>query len=173
MKFRASETHIKDDPPKNYPHFNAYIVLESKKHIKCITVEELEGRKGISPSSRNYLGSRKEFDLDKEEHQDAQALKKIMEWLRDGGREPLTIMKRDVRENAPAIQAIDQDDFIVPANTTDLEEAVQMTHRIWFSGETQLLQAARDRRWNMTAVKALSIQFLSSNSYPIIVSRDG
>jgi hypothetical protein len=94
-----------------------------------------------------------EFDLDPDESRDGQALKKIMEWLRDGGREPLTIMKRDVREDAPAIQAIDQDDFIVPANTTDLEDAVQLTHRIWFSGETQLMQAARDRKWNMKAVK--------------------
>ena len=66
MKFRASEIYSKDDLPKNYPYFNAYIVLESKKHIKCITVEELEGGKEISPRSMNYLGSRKEFDLDKE-----------------------------------------------------------------------------------------------------------
>jgi len=66
VKFRASETYTKDDLPKNYPYFNAYIVLVSKKHIKCITVEELEGGKEISPSSRNYLGSRKEFDLDKD-----------------------------------------------------------------------------------------------------------
>ena len=41
-------------------------MLVSKKHIKCITVEELEGGKEISPSSKNYLGSRKEFDLDKD-----------------------------------------------------------------------------------------------------------
>jgi len=66
VKFRASETFTRDDLPKNYPYYNAYIVLVSKKHIKCITVQELEAGKDISPSSRNYLGSRKEFDLDKE-----------------------------------------------------------------------------------------------------------
>jgi hypothetical protein len=36
------------------------------KHIKCLTVEELLEGKEISPESGNYLGNRKEFDLDKE-----------------------------------------------------------------------------------------------------------
>lgn len=66
VKFRASETFIKADLPNNYPYYNAYIVLVSKKHIKCVTVQELEEGKEISPTSRNYLGSRKEFDLDKD-----------------------------------------------------------------------------------------------------------
>lgn len=66
VKFRASETFTKADLPSNYPYFNAYIVLVSKKHIKCITVKELGEGKEISPTSKNYLGSRKEFDLDKE-----------------------------------------------------------------------------------------------------------
>jgi len=66
VKFRASETFTLNDLPQNYPYFNAYIVLVSKKHIKCVTVQELEEGKEISPTSRNYLGSRKEFDLDKD-----------------------------------------------------------------------------------------------------------
>ncbi len=66
VKFRASEAFTKKDLPENYPYFNAYIVLVSKKHIKCITVQELEEGKEISPTSKNYLGSRKEFDLDKD-----------------------------------------------------------------------------------------------------------
>lgn len=66
VKFRASETFTKNDLPKNYPYYNAYIVLVSKKHIKCITVQELEEGKEVSPTSRNYIGSRKEFDLDKD-----------------------------------------------------------------------------------------------------------
>jgi hypothetical protein len=40
--------------------------LVSKKHIKCITVEELKSGKEITPTCMNYLGSRKEFDMDKE-----------------------------------------------------------------------------------------------------------
>ena len=43
-----------------------YIILVSKKHIKCITYQELKEGKVISPESRNYLGNRKEFDLEKE-----------------------------------------------------------------------------------------------------------
>ena len=65
VKFRASGNFQAKDLPKNYPYENAYIILVSKKHIKCITVQELKDGKEISPTSKNYLGSRKEFDLDK------------------------------------------------------------------------------------------------------------
>ncbi len=66
VKFRASEQFdIKDKSLRDYPYENAYFVIVSKKHIKCITYEELKAGKEISPSSKNYLGSRKEFELDK------------------------------------------------------------------------------------------------------------
>ena len=66
VKFRASGEFKMKDLPKNYPYTNAYIILVSKKHIKCITVPELLEGKEITPESKNYLGSRKEFDLDKD-----------------------------------------------------------------------------------------------------------
>jgi hypothetical protein len=66
VKFRASGEFKLKDLPKNYPYTNAYIILVSKKHIKCITVDELNNGEEITPTSRNYLGNRKEFDLDKD-----------------------------------------------------------------------------------------------------------
>jgi hypothetical protein len=66
VKFRASGEFRAKDLPKNYPYTNAYIILVSKKHIKCLTVQELLDGKEITPDSRNYLGNRKEFDLDKD-----------------------------------------------------------------------------------------------------------
>jgi len=66
VKFRASGEFKAKDLPKDYPYTNAYIILVSKKHIKCLTVQELFEGKEITPESRNYLGNRKEFDLDKE-----------------------------------------------------------------------------------------------------------
>jgi hypothetical protein len=66
VKFRASEMFTLNDLPIDYPFGNAYIVLVSKTRIKCITVEELKNGGSITPSSHNYLGNRKEFDLDKE-----------------------------------------------------------------------------------------------------------
>ncbi len=46
VKFRASEEFSIKNLPKSYPYENAYIILVSKKHIKCITVDELkEGKK--------------------------------------------------------------------------------------------------------------------------------
>ncbi len=66
VKFRASGEFRAKDLPKNYPYINAYIILVSKKHIKCLTVEELNNGSEITPETRNYLGNRKEFDLDKD-----------------------------------------------------------------------------------------------------------
>jgi hypothetical protein len=66
VKFRAKGEFSLKNLPKNYPFTNAYIIVVSKKHIKCITVPELIEGKEISPTSHNYLGNRKEFDLDKD-----------------------------------------------------------------------------------------------------------
>lgn len=66
VKFRASEKFSLGDLPKNYAWENCYFIVVSKKHIKCISYAELKAGKEITPESRNYLGNRKEFDLDKE-----------------------------------------------------------------------------------------------------------
>lgn len=66
VKFRASGEFSILDLPENYPYDNAYIILVSKKHIKCITVEELKAGEIISSTSTNYLNHRKEFHLKRE-----------------------------------------------------------------------------------------------------------
>lgn len=66
VKFRTNGCFALSDLSKDYPYQNALIILVSKKHIKCISVEELNAGKEINETSRNYLGSRKEFELDKE-----------------------------------------------------------------------------------------------------------
>jgi hypothetical protein len=66
VKFRKNESFTLDDVGSDYPYENCYFIVISKKHIKCITYQELKDGKEITPSSRNYLGNRKEFELDKE-----------------------------------------------------------------------------------------------------------
>ena len=66
VKFRASGEFRARDLPKDYPYTNAFIVVVSKRHIKCLTVTELQKGEEITPESRNYLGNRKEFDLNKD-----------------------------------------------------------------------------------------------------------
>jgi len=66
VKFRANGSLSRKDLGKDFPWTNAYFILVSKKHIKCVTFEELERGEEITPTSKNYLGNRKEFDLDKE-----------------------------------------------------------------------------------------------------------
>jgi hypothetical protein len=68
VKFRANEQFSIEDIDRNrdYPFHNALILLVSKKHIKCISYQELADGKEITPTCRNYLGSRKEFETDKE-----------------------------------------------------------------------------------------------------------
>jgi len=68
VKYRASGELKRSDIEKygDYPFENALFVLVTKKHIKCISFQELLEGKEITSTCRNYLGSRKEFDTDKE-----------------------------------------------------------------------------------------------------------
>ncbi|MCQ1536420.1 hypothetical protein FTO70_12195 [Methanosarcina sp. KYL-1] len=66
VKFRKNETFELKDAGEDYPYENCHFVVVSKNHIKCITYKELKEGKAVTPTSRNYLGSRKEFELDKE-----------------------------------------------------------------------------------------------------------
>lgn len=68
VKFRASATLKLKDIEKYgpYPYENALFVLVTKKHIKCISYRELKEKKEIKPGNNFMLGSRKEFDTDKD-----------------------------------------------------------------------------------------------------------
>jgi len=66
VKFRANESFSIKELDKNYPYENAYFIIVSKKHIKCISFKELNEGKEITPEDHKYLGSRKEFELDKD-----------------------------------------------------------------------------------------------------------
>ena len=66
VKFRASEEYSLSDVDKDYPFENAFFILVSKKHIKCLSYQDLKSGKKITPTSHNYLGNRNEFELDKE-----------------------------------------------------------------------------------------------------------
>jgi len=67
VKFRKSgQFDFNDKSLINYPYRNAYFIVVSKNHIKCITYKELKEGKKVTSKSMNYLGNRKEFDLDKE-----------------------------------------------------------------------------------------------------------
>ena len=66
VKFRKNEKFEFNDLPKDYPYENCFFIIVSKKHIKCLNYNDLKEGKKINPSCHNYLGSRKEFDLNKE-----------------------------------------------------------------------------------------------------------
>jgi hypothetical protein len=66
VKFRADGEFTFNELPKHYPYENAYFIIVSKRHIKCLSFAELRAGKEITPSSHNYLGNRSEFELDKD-----------------------------------------------------------------------------------------------------------
>ncbi|MGP8215826.1 MAG: hypothetical protein ACLQQ4_09710 [Bacteroidia bacterium] len=68
VKFRASESFKLSDINEKgeYPYQNALFVIVSRKHIKCISYEELAKGKEITATCHNFLGSRGEFETDKE-----------------------------------------------------------------------------------------------------------
>ncbi len=55
VKFRASGEFKLKDLPKNYPYHNAYIILVSKAHIKCITVPGTPRRKGNNTLTQEII----------------------------------------------------------------------------------------------------------------------
>ncbi|PZR26415.1 MAG: hypothetical protein DI535_14185 [Citrobacter freundii] len=65
VKFRADGYFRREDLAQDYPWKNTYIVVVSKKHIKCVSFTELERGIEITPTSKNYLGDRKEFETDR------------------------------------------------------------------------------------------------------------
>jgi hypothetical protein len=62
VKFRADGCFDYTGLKGDYPWMNAFIIVVSKKHIKCLSAEELKAGKVITPECRNYLGHRKEFE---------------------------------------------------------------------------------------------------------------
>ncbi len=67
VKFRASGHFAIKDLKFSEAFNDAYVIVVTKKHIKCLTVKELRAGASITPDCRNYLGSRKELNLDKEQ----------------------------------------------------------------------------------------------------------
>jgi hypothetical protein len=66
VKFRASEEFSIKDIGEDYPFGNAFFIIVSKKHIKCLSFKDLKDGKKITPTCHNYLGNIKEFELDKD-----------------------------------------------------------------------------------------------------------
>jgi hypothetical protein len=69
VKFRASGNFSIDELNDDYPYLNAYFIVVSRKHIRCITYQELKNGQKITPMSNHLLGDRNEFnfnELDKE-----------------------------------------------------------------------------------------------------------
>ncbi len=68
VKYRASgKLKLSDiELHGEYPFENALFVLVTKKHIKCISYEELKSGKEIKEGDYKFLGSRDEFDTDKD-----------------------------------------------------------------------------------------------------------
>jgi hypothetical protein len=66
VKYRKNGNFNISDLDNEYPYENALFIIVSKRHIKCLSYQELKSGQEITEKSRNYLGNRKEFELNKE-----------------------------------------------------------------------------------------------------------
>ncbi|WP_225419962.1 hypothetical protein [Methanohalophilus profundi] len=55
VKFRKSESFKLKDAGEDYPYENCFFIVVSKKHIKCITYQELKAGKEIVPNQEIIL----------------------------------------------------------------------------------------------------------------------
>lgn len=97
---------------------------------------------------------KQEFDLSEADAVDRKALSDIRAWMRDGARDSLTMQKRDAVLSSPAINAIHPIDLIVPDDTSDVDDAMRITHRILLT-ETQLRSRVSDGLWSKAAVEKI------------------
>ena len=66
VKYRNNEKFSIKEIPKDYPFENAFFIVVSRRHIKCLSFEDLKKGKEISEKSKNYLGNIKAFETDKD-----------------------------------------------------------------------------------------------------------
>lgn len=70
VKFRKNETFsikdIESEYKGEYPFENAFFVVVSAKHIKCLSYKQLKAGEKIKPDNNHYLGDVKEFETDKD-----------------------------------------------------------------------------------------------------------
>lgn len=66
VKFRSNELFSIKNVDKDYPFENAFFIVVSKNHIKCLSYKDLKEGKEITPKSQNYLGNIKAFETDKD-----------------------------------------------------------------------------------------------------------
>jgi len=102
----------------------------------------------LHPSTVTLLESK--YDLDREDKRDRQALGQILEWLKTGAKDDLTIKKRDTVIDAPATVSIMPENIIMPSSATDVEDSFHISHEMWMNG-FQVRQRARDARWRPEA----------------------
>lgn len=69
VKFSKDETfsisNLKENKYGKYPFENAFFIVVSTNHIKCLSYNDLKKGKKISSKCHNYLGNIKEFETDK------------------------------------------------------------------------------------------------------------
>ncbi|MBL6445695.1 hypothetical protein JMN32_05205 [Fulvivirga sp. 29W222] len=68
VKFKADGAYSKVELKEN-PYDSAFVVVVTKKHIKCLTVKEIKEGKKLRKYPDNYLGDRPEFEFSEEQRE--------------------------------------------------------------------------------------------------------
>lgn len=113
------------------------------------------------PSEREQLfGARRpeierniarDLNLDPEEEHDKKAIAQIFQ-LFTGKVKEVRYSTREVLANNPRLDAVDHQDFIVPACVHDIQSAPRLTHKIFLT-ESEFQSRARDAGWIKSAVR--------------------
>ena len=94
------------------------------------------------------------FDLDREDPTDKVAIAQILEWMRQGAKQPLTFKKRDTVVDAPATVSVMGENLIVPTDAGGVEDCFHITHECWLNG-FNVRQKRRDNLWRPETVDQL------------------
>lgn len=85
---------------------------------------------------------------------DRKAVEKIMGWFGDGAEKPMTVKVTSTLINQPAAVAPSPYDVIFPQDTTDIQEAERIMHRMTL-GRNQLVRVAMNNGWDMKVLEEI------------------
>lgn len=91
------------------------------------------------------------YDLDLSQAMERKSVGKIFDWFLSGGKESMSVMGSATECNMPGAVAVSPYDCIFPQNTTDIQDAERIAHRMRI-GRSHALRLARDNDWDMGAL---------------------
>ncbi|HYC63837.1 MAG TPA: hypothetical protein VEC14_03825, partial [Reyranellaceae bacterium] len=137
------------------PRLREFVVVPKKD---AQAFKELSGKTLMTPPVfqrfERQITQAIQLDLGLDPDEDEAAIAQVKAWLQAGADGRLAFKKKNIVTNAPRIVAVSPMDLVVPAHTTEIDQAERITH-VMHMTRTQIRARAHDGKWSREVVKEL------------------